>query len=113
MGGGEMSLSREQIIEGTRMLNGGASWGEVVNALGSSYHAVQMALKPGYSEKRRARDRARYRGTTGAIYGRPRMTVAAAHKAVAAIPPDTRSVTGRLFGDPIHERSALAQRGAS
>ena len=32
--------------------------------------------------------------------------------AVLAIPKDTRSLTGRIAGDPLPERSALAQKQA-
>ena len=30
---------------------------------------------------------------------------------LAEIPPDTRDLTGRLMGDPVYERSALARMG--
>lgn len=80
---------------------------------------IRCVLEPSYAEHERERRRKQpSRGLGVAPRRRARLgqagqgvdpsTVAAR---LAEIPPDTRSLTARTFGDPLPGRSALAQRG--
>ncbi len=87
------------------------SWGELGRMFGTSDYQVQMAVYPEKVKARndeqnrrkarivaQARENGRYGGDPELAWLR------------AQIPPDTRDLTGKLLGDPVPQRSALAQR---
>lgn len=53
------------------------------------------------------------RKAAGIVLGLDTGVRADAERLMAQIPADTRTVTARLFGDPLPGRSALDQRGAA
>lgn len=73
-------------------------------------HVVLRELKPGHKERERERlrNRARDNRTDRPGAGRPDPETVAAR--LAEIPPDTRTITGYLMGDPLPGRSALDRR---
>lgn len=108
-------MTEDQIALGQRMLASGSTWKEVVRTTGCSIHHVKKALDPEYQERRREKDRRRYRQIHA------QKTAEAGHRAATAIPPsearralasiprDTRNLTARVLGDPLPGRSALEQ----
>ena len=76
----------------------GLPWAQIAERLGTTPNTVRRALDPEYVERMRAYERNRDRSDR-----RP-----ARH----AIPADTRTLTARLFGDPLPGRSALDRRAA-
>lgn len=80
----------------------------VARQLGVSRNWLRRRLDPEWREAENARMRAR----TGHYVSAARVparhiTQAEAKAIIAAVPPDTRDLTGRIFGDPLSGRSAL------
>jgi hypothetical protein len=60
----------------------------------------------------RNKEAAAGRRAAGLSWSGPRMNAAQLEARLSEIPDDTRDLTGRMFGDPLPSRSALAQRAA-
>jgi len=107
-------LTDDQLNEARKMRDAGAAW-EVLEAhFGLSVFRIRCEVDAAYREKRRLQKRAKRpsRGLGMVAAGLtadyiPKATIAAR---LAEIPPDTRSKTARLFGDPLPGRSALDRR---
>jgi hypothetical protein len=100
-----------------QMLDQGASFRQIGLKYGCSYTLVQYVMKPEMKKdrQRKTNDR-KNRDTTGVkprSYGKPEPKVIVAGELE---PPDTRDLTGRMFGDPLPGRSYLdrmrAKQGA-
>ena len=103
-----------------RMLKAGrARWTDIARATGFSAEKVRRRLDPEYRRRRNQRaNESRVRilaeiTPAARIVGTARVSPKDAERAIAAIPPDTRNLTARAFGDPLPGRSALDQRKAS
>lgn len=93
-----------------RMRRNGVSWEAIGATFGVSRDTVRKAFDPEYHErqleKERKRRRELYRGIT-----RNRVKTDHIDRFMrVAEPDDTRDYTARFFGDPLPERSALAQK---
>jgi hypothetical protein len=91
------------------------SWESVAKRLSVSVEVLRRAIDPGFAEKRNASVRARRarysREPTGKVH-QPGWHTSAAEKRdgerlLKLVPPDTRDLTARVFGDPLPGRSAL------
>lgn len=119
------AAERKAILAQAReMRDAGASWREIVRATGVPMPTLQMHIDPNfnveaYRKKRRESDaRHREKHYEAPKGHRPHSVVLAnirsdAAARLAEIPPDTRTITGVLFGDPIFERSALGRELAT
>jgi len=91
-----------------QMLDQGASFRQIGLKYGCSYTLVQYVMKPEMKKERRRKTNDRKnRDTTGV---KPRSSAKPQPKVIVEgepEPPDTRDLTGRMFGDPIYERSYL------
>ena len=104
-----------------RMLDAGAGWIATQRATGISVDRLKRRFVPGWGERRAESVRVR-RAQVGRAgdgvarrvwsHGLPfdHVDQVAAARALASIPPDTRTLTGRVFGDPLPTRSALDRR---
>ncbi len=105
-----------------RMLRAGrATWMDIQRHTGIPVERLKRALLPGFREMRneraaeskRRRRAEREAGALPALPGeRRRITPEEAEAVLRTVPMDTRSITGRMFGDPLPGRSALDRRGA-
>jgi len=99
------------------MIKAGSTWKAAVAVSGMSYFKFRVAVDPGYRVVRRAavNVRRRKRGGKSSSSNAHRtertVTPAEALVALAGVPADDRSLTGRLLGDPLPGRSALDRRG--
>ena len=98
-------------------------WGQVARHCGLERRCgLRLALDPAYRERRQAEGKA-YRlkndgygkrfSATQALKGDGRSTRVAPEDfaaRLAEIPPDTRTLSQRIMGDPLPGRSALARR---
>lgn len=97
-----------------RLRADGMSWKAIGRILGINGDTARRCVDLEYRKRRSARTWELRK--QGGIYGKPPMprSIKPAQEDIAArlaeIPPDTRSLTGYLMGDPVFERSALAQR---
>ena len=115
------TFTEEEIARINSMRASGSSWQAIGASFGCSYDKVRRAVEPAYAAKRtqqireceaRRRDRGHYK-SQGISHMASRNSVADdAMARLAEIPPDTRGLTARTFGDPIPGRSALDRRNA-
>jgi len=102
-----------------QMLASGKSWQTIADALGTTYSTIRMKLDPEFARNRKDRvNQARRQLNQRKAYEPklPQRRVMMKDIDPDQIPPqprDTRNLTGRLFGDPVFERSALYQRTQS
>jgi hypothetical protein len=102
------------------MRSAGATWRAAAEASGLTYFKFRVAIDPEYGQLRRASINARRRrlGNKSSIPStahRTDRTVSPdeAIVALASVPADDRSLTGRLLGDPLPGRSALDRKGGA
>lgn len=101
-------LTDDQLNEARKMRDAGAAWGVLEAHFGLSVFRIRCEVDAAYREKRRLQKRAQRPHAAGLTADYiPKATIAAR---LAEIPPDTRSKTARLFGDPLPGRSALDRR---
>ena len=121
MSGNVKTIQNQEAVlaEAKRLNDEGMSWRKIVKRLdlGVSEGWFMRRLVPGYSALRNAQTRARFqpcldrsRGNSGGCTNPRPMSDEALKRYRAAIPPDARDLTGRVFGDPPPHRSALAQK---
>lgn len=121
--------NRPELTEQIRRLRDdeGKSWKEIAKATGVVEDTAKRWYSVPYAEHRKAKNAASKRIREQAKERRaeahkspagfkldPTMTsdaVAMAERLKREIPPDTRDLTGRLLGDPLPLRSALAAKG--
>lgn len=100
-----------------RLRKAQVGWAGIARATGRSVDEVRRRLDPDYREKRRIAERKRYRHKYEKApmphYQPYHINRADAERALASVPADTRSSTGRVFGDPLPGRSALDKRQTS
>lgn len=103
--------------EAKAMLVRGTSWTQVASYFGSTTTTIRCWLDPEYAAHCKQRINDRRRAKAG--IRPPRHTVAWARPPeadtmarLAEIPPDTRSLTARLMGDPLKGRDALSKAAA-
>lgn len=109
-------LSRAQIREAQRLRDDGWKWSALGARFKCSPETVHRAVDPSFAD--RMRDKAvrhRMRDKNGTERnGLPRADYASTRADAAArmaeIPADTRTLTARMFGDPLPGRSALARK---
>ncbi len=96
----------------------GFDWKHISQELGISTDWLRRRLDPPYALRVREYDRVRLFHTRrgrpkkcqwGSVAREVRIDGAAR---LAEIPPDTRDITGRAFGDPLPGRSALCRRAS-
>ena len=112
-------LTLEQIEEARELHARGWTFRRIGERLGCAFHTVKRVLDPDYAVKRRIAVREARQIREPSL---PRKTAQESATAVsvkedaaarlAEIPKDHRSLTGRLFGDPLPGRSALDRRQA-
>ena len=97
-----------ETIERARALRAeGVGWRAIGRQLGLDERTIRGRLDPDFWWPSR---------TTGPltsflhVVGESRLSDADAERALATVPPDTRSMCARLFGDPLPGRSALDQK---
>jgi len=108
-------LADKEVIQ--QLLDQGASFRQIGLKYGCSYTLVQYVMKPEMKKDRqRKTNEKKSRDTTGVkprSYEKPQPKVIVAGELE---PPDTRDLTGRMFGDPLPGRSYLdrmkAKQGA-
>jgi hypothetical protein len=108
-------FSVEQIAAFRRRWLAGESLYALSREAGCDSETLQRRIDPQRAaEKRRIRTkRGLERKPDGALrylHVDERVPIEDVRRAFAAIPPDTRNLTQRIFGDPIPERSALSQK---
>ena len=90
----------------------GWSWEATAKELGVTRERLRRALDDDYRRRQNARKHLRDRGER--LFRAPQeprpLTRAELRKRKAQTPEDGRSLTGRLFGDPLPGRSALDRR---
>ena len=100
----------------------GVSFAEIGRLLGCDPETIKARIDPRFAELKRENTRRRRAAERRepVATGKPvvhivpkwaRPSEAEIRAARERIPEDTRDLTGRLFGDPLPGRSALAQRG--
>lgn len=101
--------------EAKAMLARGTSWTQIASYFGSTTTTIRCWLDPEYAAhcRQRINDRRREKAGTRPMrhtvaWARPPEADTAAR--LAEIPPDTRSLTQRLCGDPLPGRDALSRR---
>lgn len=115
--GAPRSMTPEQTQRARAMLNAGRSTREVADFFGCHAQTIRRYLDPKYRETRIAQIRRNREGVekiaAKAVHGGPLSAAslrADAERRMAEIPADTRSLTGRMLGDPLFERSALYRK---
>lgn len=101
-----------------RLFAEGKRWADIKRVTGLSYDTLKRKLVPEYAERRAERVRRRRMRKRGESV--PALVESRVHpsgpkgpsrediaKALATIPPDDRSLTARIMGDPLPGRSAL------
>lgn len=101
-------LTSDQIEEARQLQARGWTFKRIGERLGCAFHTVKRVLDPDYAVKRRIQVREARQIREPSL---PRKTArenataisikADAAARLAEIPPDTRSLTARMFGDPI------------
>lgn len=102
-------MTEADILETAKVLRSRKwSWDGIARNLRVSKTWLKNRMVPGFREQsKRVREhhlRVERRSLTGRLD-------ADADRLKAQIPPDTRDLTARIFGDPLPGRSALDQRG--
>lgn len=104
----------EALALATRMREAQVGWSIIARVTGHGVDEIRRRLDPEYVAQQRVRDRQKYRElyTAGPIVREQpyRINKMDALRALANVPRDTRSLTGRAFGDPLPGRSALDKR---
>lgn len=114
-------MTEDQIAECRRMRDAGMNWNAMAKAIGCDPLTVRRALDEGWAVRRRQkvnearRQRTKEKPSLRKIIDRDTYTISAktradAERLMRQIPHDTRSLTGRMLGDPIPGRSALDMR---
>lgn len=115
-------MNRYQMIapEVIELRKNNMTWNAIAAKLGASLETVHRAIDPTYGSVRRGSANATRKSrrkaspnARSAHIAEAKPSAEDAARALAAIPPDTRDFTARLFGDPLPGRSALDQRGAA
>ncbi len=121
---GLKTLSEAEIAEARQMRSEGMTWTALARRFGCASDTVKRALDPAFRQRRAEGIKAARENRQRSVEmprGRPANFVISEGTAVARdaarlmelVPKDTRSLTARLFGDPLPGRSALDQRKAS
>jgi hypothetical protein len=84
-----------------KMRANGETWTAIGREFGVDPKTAKTRLDPAYREKRRIRCRSANPGVMRSYVKSEPI------ENVPPVPPDTRGLTARAFGDPIFERSAL------
>lgn len=117
--GAKIHLTQEQIEEASRLADAGWTPTRIGEKLGFHRQTVQRAIDSDWQEMRNwqvreARQRRYKPGRRIPKTDRENATSISVKEDAAArlaeIPPDTRSLTARLAGDPLPGRSALDKR---
>ena len=112
---GSCSMSKPDSIDPAKVLRQrerGRPWEVIARELGITAHMLRRQVDPEYvrlNDLRLQRQRERYRKVQS---GELRRAPDDADAIRLPDEPDTRDLTGRLCGDPLPGRSALAQRQA-
>ena len=102
MGARRVAIPESVLDEARKMLAYGTPWKGVAAQLGVSSETLRRRLDPAYDLFMREKYERRSYGRVDTAHRPPRPMTDAALKAYKAlIPPDTRSLTARLLGDPI------------
>lgn len=96
----------EKIARAKELRADGMKWSRISARLGIAEDRLRRLSDERYGERRNARVRAWRRRTGGKL-------VPVVSDAIPFVPDDTRSLTSRIFGDPLPGRSALDQRGGA
>lgn len=114
-----MPLTDEEITEARAMRKNGMAWYRIGKVFGVAEDTVRAAIEPGFAEMRREQKNLRRRARKeNCAFLTPVGVSRATREAtkndflarLAEIPPDTRSLTARIAGDPLPGRSALDRR---
>lgn len=114
-----MPLTDDEITEARAMRKNGMAWYRIGKVFGVAEDTVRAAIEPGFAEMRREQKNLRRRARKeNCAFLTPVGVSRATREAtkndflarLAEIPPDTRSLTARAFGDPIFQRSALYRK---
>lgn len=89
------------------LIDQGMKWSRVAARLGVTENGLRRRLDARFSDVR-TQGRRSARGLV-APAGESRLRESEAEEIIATIPPDTRNMTARAFGDPLPGRSALDQ----
>lgn len=102
MGARRVDIPESALDQARKMLACGTSWKDVAAHFGLSAETLRRRLDPAYDLFMREKYERRSYGRVDTAHRPPRPMTDAALKAYKAlIPPDTRSLTARLLGDPI------------
>lgn len=118
--GATSHLTQEQIEEARQLRARNWTFQRIGEHLGCAFHTVKRVLDPDYAVKRRiqvreARDKREPKGyVPSRKTARENATAVSVKEDAAArlaeVPKDDRSLTARMFGDPLKGRSALDRR---
>lgn len=109
------ALTPVQIEAVKVMLKSNMTWKGIGDCFNVCPETVRRAVDPEYREKRAKQVAARRAAGPAPVNPKQATRAYVANDAairVAEIPHDTRSLTARMFGDPLPGRSALDRRSA-
>lgn len=109
---GDKRFSAEEIATMRRLHAAGIPLREIAQRFGCGRNAIRRRIDPRWTP-RQARRRVQKTpikpaGTLRYVRPEPRVSEEEFLRAAALIPPDTRDLTARLFGDPLPGRDALS-----
>lgn len=120
--GAGVRLTEEQIETARQLHSDGWTISRIRDRMGCCYHTIRRIIDPDYAvtrrikvnEARHKRNASEARSLPPRKTGRENATSINIKEDAAArlaeIPADTRTLTGRLAGDPLFERSALYKK---
>lgn len=111
-------MSGDQIAMASELRANGMSWERIVGAVGVCEYKIRLKIDPGYAKRKQGSTkkyrlfREEYkrpgdRKTRTHIDTETAATRNDAARLARQIPDDTRTLTARIFGDPLPGRSAL------
>ncbi len=108
------AAEQEFIVTSARKLIGFVNWKTLAKRFDVGYDALRRRLDPIYranANRVRALERQSQRGQRFHDHvPLERVDLRQLSRLKAAVPADTRSITGRIFGDPLPSRSALDRK---
>ena len=116
-----IAVDDDALDRARRLRKSGANWNEIERATGISLEKLRRRLEPGYAVAQNAKSNARWKAANrGADRKAPHpgssranhygVNAAEAAYRLSLVPPDTRTLSARLMGEPLFERSALYKR---
>lgn len=112
------AMMQPESVDTLRQLRAaGTTWAEITRLTGLTYWVARSRIYPELAEAARVRERKKWankpkppRKTTNHVADNGHMSPVEIKRVLSTVPPDTRRLVSRLFGDPLPGRSALDKR---